>query len=283
MSTSNNPTDKNVEEYENWESLKDKNPWKEVFKGEPDDILERIRAGEQFIYSNDKTVIEKRNEALAHNKKKKNNVFVTSLLPKPYRGNLKDPKLVILSLNPSYNERTKIKMFEMLREEYQIKFIEIAKKNALLEDGCRIIPDVNKDDNGYWVDVVTDNGYWLDKLSDLISEPNVDISKIGLIQFVPYASKHFDSWGDETKLGSQKFSVDIIRRLLDKYKSTLFLVMRAKKQWRDLFENNEIEMDKEEISQRFLYNNNPICQRISPDNLGEYQYDKIKKALTLKG
>lgn len=152
-----------------------------------------------------------------------------------------------------------------------------------MEDGCSIIPNDNEDSEGYWVDVVTDNGYWLDKLSDLINEPDVDISKIGLIQFIPYASKHYDSWAKEDNLETQKFSVDIIRRLLCKDESTLFLVMRAKKQWDKLFRKYNIELDKEEISQRFLYNKNSICQKISQDNIGKDLYDRIKEALTIKG
>lgn len=282
MTASNSNTEK---EYKDWGWLKENNPWKkEIFNNDPKNLLERLLKWEEgeFVYSKDKAIIDNRNNVLANSKKKKDNVFKTSLLPKPYRGNLKDPKLVILSLNPGYNERTKKKMFEMLNEKYQLKFVEIAKKNALLEDGCSIIPDDNEDSEGYWVDVVTDNGYWLDKLSDLINEPDVDISKIGLIQFIPYASKHYDSWAKEDELETQKFSVDIIRRLLYKDESTLFLVMRAKKQWDKLFRKYNIELDKE-ISRRFLYNNNPICQKISHDNIGKFQYERIKAALTFKG
>ncbi|MCR5424160.1 MAG: hypothetical protein K6E93_05270 [Bacteroidales bacterium] len=265
MSEFNNTTDKNVE---NWDTLKDRNPWKEIFNKNSQELLKRILEGKEgeFIYLEDKTIIEDRNKVLAKNNKKKDNVFITSLLPKPYRGNLKDPKLVILSLNPSYKKRVKTKMFEMLREEHQLRFIEIAKKNALLEDGCRIIPDVDKDDKNYWIDVVTDDGYWLDKLSELIGEPDVDISKIGLIQFIPYASSHFESWANEAKLKSQEFSMKIIHRLL-KDESTLFLVMRAKKQWEALFRKYKVEVDKDEIGRRFIYNKNPICQKITRDNL----------------
>ena len=271
MNASNSTTD--------WEKLKDKNPWrKEIFNNEPKKLLKRLLKWEEgeFVYSEDKTIIDNRNNVLTNNKKKKANVFRTFLLPKPYRGNLKDPKLVILSLNPGYNERIKKKMFEMLREDYQLKFIEIAKKNALLEDGCSIIPDVGKDDIGYWVDAVTDNSYWLDKLSDLINEPDVDISKIGLIQFIPYASEHYDSWAKEDKLKSQKFSVEIIRRLLYEDESILFLVMRSREQWEKLIRT---EMHDEKYKDRFLYSKNPRCQKITPNNLQEGQYERIVEAL----
>ena len=252
MSTSNNTTDKKVMK---WETLKDKNPWKEIFNEDTQVLLDRLlnEKDVEFICPGDEDIIHKRNEALKV-KGKINNVFVTSLLPKPYRGNLKDPKLVILSLNPGYNERVKKKMFKMLREEHQLQFIEIAKKNALLEDGCSI----NYDD----VDEVTDNGYWVDKLSNL-QEKGVDLSKIGLMQFIPYASESFDSWKEEGNLYTQQFSRKIILRLLYEEKSTLFLVMRSRKQWEKLI-GKEV-MDK--FKDNFLFNINPICQKITRDNL----------------
>lgn len=248
--------------------MKEANPWKEIFdpKEEEKVLLQRVLNEEEFIYSKDVEIIDDFNKKVQP--KGIDNVFVTSLLPKPYRGNLKDPKLVILSLNPGYNERVKKTMFKMLKPECQLRFIELAKKNALLEDDSKIIFDD--------VDIVTDNGYWQDKLSDLIKQ-GVDDSKIGLIQFIPYASEHFDSnsWPKNAELETQKFSVEIIRRLLYKDESTLFLVMRAKKRWEELFKKHNIEIDK----QRFLYNDNPICQKISPKNLQKGQYDCIKEAL----
>lgn len=270
MSTSNNTTDK---KYEDWETLKKNNPWRDIFKSDKPDtqnLLDSLLNGideieGDFICTGDEDIIHKRNEALKI-KGKKDDMFVTSLLPKPYRGNLKDPKLVILSLNPGYNERVKKTLFEMLREEHQKQFIEIAKMNAMLEDNCNIIFDD--------VDIVTDNSYWLDKLSDLISD-GADLSKIGLIQFIPYASKHYDSWGDEAKLETQKFTKKIVQYLLDET-DALFLVMRSKEQWEKLIGSEMNNMDNKD---RFLYSKNPRCQKISPKNLHEDQYNRIINAL----
>ena len=271
MSTSNNTTEN---KYMEWEDLKgETNHWHKIFDPKSQDLLDRLlnEKDVEFIYPGDEDIIHKRNKALKDNK------FETSLLPKPYRGNLKDPKLVILSLNPGYNERVKKTLFTLLQPECQKQFVEITKENALLEARHIISPD-------YAVDDVMDNGYWSEKLEDLVKEIGVDSSKIGLIQFIPYASKHYDSWGEETDLKSQEFSVEIIRRLLYKDESTLFLVMRAKKQWEKLFKKYKIELDKEEIKKRFLYNKHPICQKITRDNLMNKdaskpdQYQTILKA-----
>ena len=120
MSTSNYPTDK---KYKDWEELKEANPWKEIFdpKEEEKVLLQRVLNEEEFIYSKDVEIIDDFNKKVQP--KGIDNVFVTSLLPKPYRGNLKDPKLVILSLNPSYKERVKKTMFKMLKPECQLRFI----------------------------------------------------------------------------------------------------------------------------------------------------------------
>ena len=259
MSTSNNPTEK---DYEDWETLKKINPWHKIFDPEKKVLLEDVLNGKEFVHPKDREIIDNRNNHIIS--KGKNNVFVTSLLPKPYRGNLKDPKLVILSLNPSYKERVKKKLFKMLREEHQLQFIEIAKKNALLEDGCSI----NYDD----VDEVTDNGYWVDKLSDL-QEKGVDLSKIGLMQFIPYASESYDSWKEEGNLFTQQFSKKIILRLLYEEKSTLFLVMRSRKQWENLI--GKKVMDK--FKDNFLFNKHPICQTITQNNLMNKDKDASKQ------
>lgn len=185
-------------------------------------------------------------------------------MPKPYRGNLKDPKLVILSLNPGYNERVKTKLFRMLEYEYQKEFVELSKQNAWLESRYIISPQKNVDD-------VMDNGYWSDRLSELKND-GAELSLIGLIQFVPYASEHFGSWNNK-KLETQEFTQNIIWRLLQK-KDTLFLVMRSKDKWKELIP----EMASEKYKKRFLYNKNPRCQNLSKNNLKD-NYEIILEKL----
>lgn len=264
MNTSNSPTEN---EYKDWESLKNGNPWNEVFKPNTDELLNKLLYGnnEKFVYSGDEDVIGRRNKELKA-KRKGNNVFITTLLPKPCRGNLKDPKLVILSLNPGYKERVKKTLFTLLDPTYQKQFIKITKDNALLEARHIISPNNPVDD-------AMDNGYWSGKLSNL-EYAGADLSKIGLIQFIPYASKHFDSWGDEASLESQKFTIKLIHYLLDKT-DALFLVMRSIEQWEKLIGN---EMHDENHKDRFLYNTNPRCQNITHNNLKD-NYNRIIKAL----
>lgn len=241
--------------YPEWEELKKENPWKIIFEKYSCEELRHLICGWQtdFVHPDDENIIVKYN-----NKSKESNRFVLHKLPKPYRGNLKDPKLVILSLNPGFNERVNHTMFNMLAPKYQCDFIDVCRKNLLLEDGCRIISND--------VDDICDNGYWSSKLAELELNNDANLSKIGLIQFIPYASKHFNSWKDEASLRTQDFTKKIIRHILHETDAR-FLIMRSKAKWMKLI-GNEMETHND----RFLYNdNNPRCQKLSQNNLkGEY-------------
>ena len=239
--------------YPIYEKLKKHNPWKDYFQDKSDDeILCRIVAWDyEFIHPDDVEAMSRLDNG------KKNKTFVYNKLPKPYRGNLKDPKLVILSLNPGFNERVNRTLFDMLSPEFQKEFIKLSKDNLFLEDGCRIISKDKK------VDDVLDNGYWTKQLSDIAKINDNYLDKIGLIQFIPYASKNYDSWDGEDRLGTQDFTKEIIIHLLEETHA-LFLVMRAKEQWEKLIRQ---EMHSDKYKDRFLYNRNPRCQKLSRRNL----------------
>ena len=233
--------------YPEFEALKKNNPWKFIFENQSDeDIRQHVVDWDwQFVHPKDKDII------LNHDNDKKVkelNKFVLHKLPKPYRGNLKDPKLVILSLNPGFNDRVNRVLFNMLAPKYQLEFIDLSRKNLLLADGCRIITNE--------LDDVLDNGYWTRQLSDIA-----------------------ESWEGADKLETQLFTQKIIHHLLHET-DTLFLIMRSKERWEKLIGENEMKENKE----RFLYNRNPRCQKLSQRNLkdenGKDQFGMILDALS---
>ena len=192
--------------YPEFEALKKNNPWKFIFENQSDeDIRQHVVDWDwQFVHPKDKDII------LNHDNDKKVkelNKFVLHKLPKPYRGNLKDPKLVILSLNPGFNDRVNRVLFNMLAPKYQLEFIDLSRKNLLLADGCRIITNE--------LDDVLDNGYWTRQLSDIAEKNKAYLDKIGLMQYIPYASKNFESWEGADKLETQLFTQKIIHHLLN--------------------------------------------------------------------
>lgn len=264
MNTNNNST-----LYPEWEELKKNNPWAILFKNRSiEDIRHQICDwNTEFVHPDDMEVISAHNTDMKIND---SNRFVLFKLPKPYRGNLKDPKLVILSLNPGFNERVNKTLFNMLTPEYQNQFIALSKKNLLLEEGCKIISNE--------VDDVLDNGYWTSKLSDLEIDDESNLSKIALIQFIPYASKNFGSWKEESCLKTQQFTKKIIHHLLHET-TAIFLVMRSRDQWEKL-----IGDEMNEFKDRFMYNRNPRCQKLSRKNLWDEnavikdQYQRIINA-----
>ena len=85
------------QEHMTWEQLKRSNPWKFLFDAPTSSFLRGIWGeGTEYIHPDDRS---------AFASKKRDDYFVFDILPEPYRGNLKDPKLVILSLNPGYVSR----------------------------------------------------------------------------------------------------------------------------------------------------------------------------------
>lgn len=245
-----------MEERDNktFEDLKKENPWSSLFKHQSyEDILQHLIDWDyDFVYDKDKDLIKKHDDDPKI--KDDNKKFVLHKLPKPYRGNLKNPKLVILSLNPGFNDRVNRVLFNMLSHKHQIDFIELSRRNLMLEDGCRVITNE--------LDDVLDNGYWTKQLSDIADVDENYLDRIGLMQYIPYASKYFDSWEGEDSLETQKFTRKIIHYLLEET-ATLFLIMRSKERWEKLIGEDVVVKYKN----RFLYNKNPRCQKLSEKNL----------------
>lgn len=246
--------------YKKFEDLKKENPWSFLFQEQSDeDILQHlIDWNWEFVHPGDREVIKKHDDDPKI--KDENKKFVLHKLPKPYRGNLKNPKLVILSLNPGFNDRVNRVLFNILSHEHQIDFIKLSRRNLMLEDGCRVITNE--------LDDVLDNGYWTRQLSEIeeISKKKEKndsyLDRIGLMQYIPYASKYFDAWDDKNELETQKFTKKIIHHLLEKT-DALFLVLRSKERWEKLIGEDVVAKYKKS----FLYNKNPRCQKLSEKNL----------------
>lgn len=250
-----------------WEDIKEHNQsvWGEIFNQDTDTLIDNILQGKDSIIEGDKDVIYAYNNSPRRNEISK---FELSVLPEPYRGNLKDPKLVILSLNPGYVERLNRTLFEKLSKESQREFVDTLKRNVMLEDGSKLVFND--------VDEIIGDGYWSEKLAELKKIDSDLFSKIALIQYNPYFSRKYSSWAGEGTLASQQFAKEIIARLMEQ-SDVQFLVMRSKKQWEQLIGFN---MDED---LRFILNHNPICQSISKNNLdgnrGTNYYEQIKEAL----
>ena len=234
--------------YKTWEALKRDNPWKSIFDRPISGLLRSIWAENSInIHPDDIRIFENR---------KGGGHFVFDLLPEPYRGNLKEPKLVILSLNPGYISRLNRTLYCMLDRIYQEEYVEALKKNVLLDGENGIV--FNEVDN------VIGDGYWRSQLAELRKDLGGDdafYSKMALVQYNPYFSEDYTSWKGDNKLGTQQFSCDLIRRLL--YETdALFLVMRARDRWERL-----IGKEMRSFWNRFMYNNHPRCQKVSCSNL----------------
>ena len=247
------------------------NPWKTVFFKDYSNNSSwniKLADGEQAVYEGDRRILSEYNE---RHKKSEDKQFILNIPPEPYRGNLRDPKLVILSLNPGYEERLNGKLVTMLGEQYRKEFIKALYDNINFEMGSRVVFND--------VDDIIGNGYWTEKLSqlgkDIKDTDGSFMSRIALIQFIPYFSRRFDSQCSMEMLPSQYYTRHLIRRILFEHPKTMFLIMRSRKRWESL-----IGPEMSQFPDRFVEAINPQNQSVSRNNIKDKKsYDRILKNL----
>lgn len=241
------------------------NPWPAVynkwpcFRYSPWNIC--LAEDEQAVYEGDRRVIEDYNE---RHKKANDKQFILNIPPEPYRGNLRNPKLVILSLNPGYVERLNGNLVSMLDEKHRENFLSALYDNICLEEGSSVV--FNEEDN------VIGDGYWrrmMDDIKEDLKDEKYDfMKKIALIQYIPYFSKEMGSHFKMETLPTQYYAKHLIRRILYEEPDALFLVMRSEKQWKSLIGD---EMEK--FENRFIVNEHPLVQKLSRNNLNTKERD----------
>lgn len=252
-----------------WDYLTHHNPWDSMFNHDAHSLLISMACldGATFIQKDDEPVI------LNHyNRRGGSESLQVDLFPEPYRGNLKNPRIVILSLNPGYVPRLNRDLFNMLDIQFKEDFLRHLRDNVLLKGDGRLV--FNNVDN------VIGDGYWYNKLGELMTDSKKEygisdddvLSRIALIQYVPYFSEKLTSWTVGEHLKTQLYARKHIRRLLHAPEKCIFLVMRAEKYWRTLIGE---EMEDGRFKDRFIINKHYRVQSISKGNLGDDNYSRI--------
>lgn len=168
----------------------------------------------------------------------------TGLYPEPYMGNLSNPKIVFLFLNPGYSEKDNdvhadpriAGVFENnLNQDFKetdYPFCWLSFKDPIKEENPgafywnRLIDQKNRDNS------------FLRNLAEARKEPE-DITRIWLaqnicdIELFPYHSKKFKSkWAkDGTELESVQKAREAVIEAIDNYSDTLFVFMRSFAKW----------------------------------------------------
>lgn len=272
-----------------------KNPWKKVadlYDESETDCL--FSLSKNYICPKDKTEIDKYNkgviEAAENNPRKDEilgNKMVTNIPAEPWGGNPFKANLIILSLNPGYVPEVNEKLAKLLQSNAEIrKAIINYKKQTLLFDTDSFLPEddkvlpncqisckdaINMLGDWYWhkmfrklrEDVERENG---------INE-NEFYKKVALIQYFGYSSQ--TAQRALPHIPSQDFTREMIRHIASERKEEVrFLVMRSKKEWKELLGSDFFDKYVDII----ITNKNVRCQYITPGNLDE-KYGDIKKII----
>lgn len=240
------------------DELKEMNPWWHFIGGTlPKSIR---RNGQQMVYAGDISVV------MAYNKKNQvKSRLVLDIPPEPFRGNVVDPKIVVLSLNPGYVERLNGQLVTRLNQKSIEEFVDALSDNLDMKKSKIVYNEI---------DNIIGDGYWMRMFSEVKRELNdtsgAFLSKASIIQYIPYFSERLNNWNDRQRLSSQNFTRHLIRHLLYINTDCLFLIMRAERHWRSL-----IGEEMERFKDRFIFGKNPQVQNISKGNLGAKNFRRV--------
>ena len=179
------------------------------------------------------------------------------LVPKPYFGNIKKAKVVMLLLNPGFDEQES-------GVELNSSRLKTAQLSNLDPEKSRIF---YLEDEFDW----TAGGKWLrEKLKPLIDTVGEEslIEKLMIIQYFPYNSQSYTVKAKNV-LPSQNYNFDLVRQAIDK--DLPILLMRHKNEWFDKVPKLKIY--------KHIIESSSINAIVSENNLGKENFDYIVEAL----
>lgn len=266
--------------------LKDKNPWKEVanmFNPNEEDCLFRLGSKEWYVCSDDKERIFDFNREC----KKKELQIITNTPPEPWRGNPLKANLILLSLNPGYDQNINESLAKLIQSNGTVRKELVDFRRRTLElDAVSFMPEKDNKEpiSCFEAEDMLSGWYWTKKFKELreaseILDESDFYKRIALIEFHGYSSKKYHEWyGDQPKfLKSQIFNKTLIQHILEKRSDVCFLVLRSCETWEKLLGN----LIKEN-GNSFLINKNPLCQYLTKKNLTTKVWDKVLEAVNRK-
>ena len=256
--------------------LRDCNPWSEVAD---------LSVGNDFLLSDkhnlvcsiDKEMIEAFNATAKPEYK-----YYLNVPAYPWYGNPLKAKVIVLSLNPGYDEReSKIAaLYKLLSPGFVEGYAEHLRSmltfdcNGFLPEnigsyGVTVRDLANIHQSYYWEKRLTaafvneDDGPTFEQIND----------RFAVIQYVGYSSKKYAPFKGGKLLPSQNYTRQLIEFILQNNPDTIFIVARAEKRWKALLGN--IWKDD-----RFIVSKYPRGQWLTAEALGAEAnaYSKIIEA-----
>ncbi len=185
-----------------------KNPWIEFVENIDDS---------SYILEQEKEIIEKFNSRTDERYK-----IHTKIMPAPFMGNVLESPIVLLTLNPGYDEKEAEKEYYERFKSYWINEIQHIPSVAELPLFCL--------DEEY----IEYSDYWFKKLKPLITVTSKEkvAKNISVIQYFPYHSKKYKKMPKKILDGylkSQEYNFNLVRKAIDR--QALIIVLRSKKLW----------------------------------------------------
>jgi hypothetical protein len=221
-----------------------KNPWIEFVENLDETNL---------VLKEDKAVIDTFNQSA-------NDTFKvhTEIMPAPFMGNVQSAPILLLLLNPGYDEKEEIKGYYKKYKPFWKNEIQHIRSIPELPLFCL--------DEKY----IEYSDYWNNKLKPLTLKKNKEkvAKNICKIQFFPYHSQKFKSIskkifvkdGTDNYLKSQKYNFYLVEKAMER--NALIIILRSRKMW---FE----AIPKLEKYENLYFTNSYLNTILSENNLGE--------------
>jgi hypothetical protein len=236
-----------------------KNPWNDL-------------KGKDCIHPDETEVINAFNNSLKDKASKEKYGIHTEIVPTPYMGNVFTSKIVLLTLNPGFDEKEEKANFY---KNYESWF------RGELTHGNKLKYPLYCLDENY----SCSSPYWKQRLNSLCSEKGVGVDvvakEVSKIQYFPYNSKKFrpiplklihEKFGLQSSyLPTQAYNFYLVKKAIER--NAIVIMTRGKRFWY----NAVPDLVKQETN---VYSTNSYGNiTISPKNLPAGVYDKITKML----
>ena len=184
------------------------NPWLEFVKNLDDNNL---------VLEQDREIIEKFNDSTNETYK-----VHTEIMPAPFMGNVLTSPIVLLTLNPGYDEKEEEK-------DYYNKYKSYWKNEIQHIHSVPELPLFCLEDK-----YVEYSDYWLKKFRPLISVSSKEkvAQNISIIQFFPYHTKKYKDIPKRLLkgyLGSQEYNFELVKQAIER--KAIIVILRSKKLW----------------------------------------------------
>ena len=184
------------------------NPWTEFQNNPKQDYL---------ILEADKLVVDKFNETA--NEKFR---IHTEIMPAPFMGNVLEAQVLLLLLNPGYDEEEERKNYYNLYRHYWEN--EIQHKHSIPDLPLFCLED----------SYINFSDYWQKRLNHLIKATSKEkvAKNVAIVQYFPYHSKKFKLIPKrilEDNLVSQKYNFYLIEKAIER--NATIIILRGTKLW----------------------------------------------------